>query len=130
MGQIRSPGNHVSPGTGEGRAWPPTNRPCSTFLCPQIPTEEPEDEPPSGEEQAGSRLGTRDAAAGNKSNGAVSEGTEGDGQRDGEDAEPVQMVTKQLCGGGDDRDVRCGGEVSYLPVSVCAEGLCGDRLRM
>ncbi|KFO91857.1 Transcription factor 25, partial [Buceros rhinoceros silvestris] len=61
-----------------------------------IPTEEPEDEPPSREEQAGSRLSTwdRDTAGGNKSNGAVSKETEGDGQRDGEEAEPPVPSSK------------------------------------
>ncbi|NXE16897.1 TCF25 factor, partial [Lophotis ruficrista] len=52
----------------------------------QITAEESEDEPPSGEERGDARLRERDAAEGNNE-GAVTEETEGDGQRDGEEAE-------------------------------------------
>ncbi|KFV96847.1 Transcription factor 25, partial [Fulmarus glacialis] len=60
----------------------------------QITAEESEDEPPSREERADARLSERDAAGGNNE-GPVTAETEGDGQRDGEEAEqPDQTVTK------------------------------------
>ena len=97
-------------------------------LFAQITAEESEDEPPSREEQADARLSERDAAGGNNE-GAVTKETEGDGQRDGEEAEqPDQTVTKpQVSSDDGGRLVRCREEVSYLPVSVRAEELCGDR---
>ncbi|KAM6123779.1 ribosome quality control complex subunit TCF25 [Phoenicopterus ruber ruber] len=51
-----------------------------------ITAEESEDEPLSREERADAQLGERDAAEGN-SEGAVTEEAEGDGQREGEEAE-------------------------------------------
>ncbi|NXI99333.1 TCF25 factor, partial [Psophia crepitans] len=57
----------------------------------QITAEESEDDPPSREEQVDARLCKR-VPAGGKNNGAATEETAGDGQRDGEEAEqPDQM---------------------------------------
>ncbi|XP_053934927.1 transcription factor 25 [Cuculus canorus] len=58
-----------------------------------IPAEESEDDLPSTEERADARLSGRDAAEGN-TEGAVTEETEGDAQRDGDEAEqPDQTPT-------------------------------------
>ncbi|KFR03114.1 Transcription factor 25, partial [Opisthocomus hoazin] len=57
----------------------------------QIPAEESEDEPPSREEQADAWLGERDAAE-RSNEGAVTEEAEGDGQRDGEEAEQLEQT--------------------------------------
>ncbi|XP_075289454.1 ribosome quality control complex subunit TCF25 isoform X2 [Opisthocomus hoazin] len=56
-----------------------------------IPAEESEDEPPSREEQADAWLGERDAAE-RSNEGAVTEEAEGDGQRDGEEAEQLEQT--------------------------------------
>ncbi|XP_072729201.1 ribosome quality control complex subunit TCF25 isoform X3 [Ciconia boyciana] len=76
---------------GRGRREPARTGVSNRFEL--ITAEESEDEPPSREERADARLSERDAAGGNNE-GAVTEETEGDGQRDGEEAEqPDQTVT-------------------------------------
>ncbi|KAM7101908.1 ribosome quality control complex subunit TCF25 isoform 2-T2 [Ciconia maguari] len=69
---------------GRGRREPARTGVSNRFEL--ITAEESEDEPPSREERADARLSERDAAGGNNE-GAVTEETEGDGQRDGEEAE-------------------------------------------
>lgn len=90
-------------------------------LFVQITAEESEDELPSREEQGDARLREQDAAERNNK-GAVTEEAEGNGQRDGEEAEqPDQTVTKsQVSSDGGSRCARCR-EISY----VCTEQLCG-----
>ncbi|XP_023790216.1 transcription factor 25 [Cyanistes caeruleus] len=70
--------------------------PCSLSLCLQIPAEESEDELVAGEERADTRLSEQDTAGGSKDRskeGAVTEETDGDGQREGQEAEqPDQML--------------------------------------
>ncbi|NXL48891.1 TCF25 factor, partial [Podilymbus podiceps] len=69
---------------GKGRRRPARTGVSNRFEL--ITAEESEDEPPSREEQADTQLSERDAAEANNE-GAVSEEAEGDGQRDGEEAE-------------------------------------------
>lgn len=73
--------------------------PCSLSLCLQIPAEESEDEPAAGEERPDTRLSEQDTAGGNQEGskdrskeGAVTEETDGDGQREGQE-QPDQTVT-------------------------------------
>ncbi|XP_029820444.1 transcription factor 25 [Manacus vitellinus] len=85
-----------------GEFHPCTHCPCTLSLCLQIPAEESEDEPVTGEEQVDTRLSEQDTAGGNKEGnkernkernkeGAVTEDTD-DGQREEEEAEqPDQM---------------------------------------
>lgn len=68
--------------------------PCSLSLCLQIPAEESEDEPVAGEERADTRLSEQETAGGSQEGskdrskeGAVTEDTDGDGQREGQEAE-------------------------------------------
>ncbi|KAM7101909.1 ribosome quality control complex subunit TCF25 isoform 3-T3 [Ciconia maguari] len=79
---------------GRGRREPARTGVSNRFEL--ITAEESEDEPPSREERADARLSERDAAGGNNE-GAVTEETEGDGQRDGEEAEqPDQTEDNNL----------------------------------
>ncbi|XP_075367243.1 ribosome quality control complex subunit TCF25 isoform X4 [Mycteria americana] len=79
---------------GRGRREPARSGVSNRFEL--ITAEESEDEPPSREERADARLSERDAAGGNNE-GAVTEETEGDGQRDGEEAErPDQTEDNDL----------------------------------
>lgn len=75
--------------------------PCSLSLCLQIPAEESEDELLAGEERPDTRLSEGDTAGGNQEGnkdgskeGAVTEETDGDGHREGQEAEqPDRTVT-------------------------------------
>lgn len=111
-----------------------SSAPCQLFwqlvrLFAQITAEESEDELPSREEQGDARLGERDAAEGNNKR-AVTEESKGDGQRRGEEAEqPDQTVTKPQVSGDDGGCcAKCGEKISYFPVSVCTEQLCGYQI--
>lgn len=94
-GTDQDPGGLLSPGCGRGQS----AAPCQLLLqlvrlFVQITAEESEDEPLAREERADARLSERDAA-GESNEGAVTEETEGNEQRDGEEAEqPDQTVTK------------------------------------
>lgn len=70
-------------------------------LCPQIPAEESEEEAPAGEERVDTRLSEQDTAGERQQGsrdrsreGALTEDTDGDGHREGHEAEqPDQTVT-------------------------------------
>ncbi|NXP40040.1 TCF25 factor, partial [Leiothrix lutea] len=80
------------PAPGKGPRGPPRAGVSNRFEL--IPAEESEDEPAAGEEQQDTRLSQQDTAAGSQEGsrdrskeGAVAEETDGDGQREGQEAE-------------------------------------------
>ncbi|XP_033373100.1 transcription factor 25 isoform X2 [Parus major] len=82
------------PAPGKGPRGPPRAGVSNRFEL--IPAEESEDEPVAGEERPETRLSEQDMAGGSKDRskeGAVTEETDGDGQREGQEAEqPDQML--------------------------------------
>ncbi|XP_058701768.1 ribosome quality control complex subunit TCF25 isoform X2 [Poecile atricapillus] len=76
------------PAPGKGPRGPPRAGVSNRFEL--IPAEESEDEPVAGEERPDTRLSEQDTAGGSKDRskeGAVTEETDGDGQREGQEAE-------------------------------------------
>lgn len=113
-------------GCGRGQSTAPCRLLLQLILLfAQITSEEPEDELPSKEEWADTRLKEHNASERNDEE-SVPEETEGDGQRNGKEADrPDQTVTQLQVPCSDSCcPTRSREKVSHIPASARAERLC------